>query len=106
MDIYASRNSFSTTDVASEGSFDNGPADDFPVRNASKIPLSRLRYLARKVHGLGKRSLFEMFRELDSGGDLQCVLERYARLAPLGEFISHLGGDQLPPPARLVGGRR
>jgi hypothetical protein len=106
MDIYASRKNFATTDVASEGNFDNDPADVSPVRNASKIPLSRLQYLARKVHGLGPRPLFEMFRELASGGDLQCVLERYARLAPLAEFISHLGGDQLPAPARLVGGRR
>jgi hypothetical protein len=106
MNIYASRKSFATTDVASEGNFDNRPAGVFPVRNASKIPLPRLQHLARKVHGLGPRPLFEMFRELDSGGDFECVLERYARIAALGEFISDLGGDQLPAPARLVGGRQ
>src|SRR5262249_17362458 len=104
MDIFASRKNFATSDLASEGDFDNDPAYVSPVRNASKIRFSRLKHLAREVHGFGQRPLFEMFRELDSGGDLQCFLERYARLAPLGEFISHLGGDRLPPPARLGGG--
>jgi hypothetical protein len=71
-----------------------------------ELDCNRLRYLVGKIHRLGPRPIYELFRELASGGDLQDVLERFARLAPLGEFISHLGGDQLPPPARLVGGLR
>jgi hypothetical protein len=45
-------------------------------------------------------------RELASGADLSSVLERYARIELLAGFIAQLNGDQLPPPARLVGGRR
>jgi hypothetical protein len=75
------------------------------ARNA-EIPIARLQYLASRIHKLGPRPFFELLRELISGADPAFVLERYARLAPLGEFISHLGGDRLPPPARLVGGRR
>jgi hypothetical protein len=106
MDIYASRKNFATTDVASEGNFDNDPADVSPVRNASKIPLSRLQYLARKIHGLGPRPLYELLCELADGAELASALERYARLGPLAGFVAGLGGDQLPPPARIVGGRR
>jgi hypothetical protein len=72
----------------------------------NEIPIARLQYLASRIHKLGPRPFFELLRELASGADLMFVLERYARLAPLGEFISHLGGDQLPPPVRLVGGRQ
>jgi hypothetical protein len=75
-----------------------------PSRN--DIPIARLQYLATRIHPLGPRPFFELLRELASGADFSSVLERYARLAPLGEFISHLGGDQLPAPARLVGGRQ
>jgi hypothetical protein len=75
-----------------------------PSRN--EIPIARLQYLASRIHQLGSRPFFELLRELASGADLMFVLERYAQLAPFGEFISHLGGDRLPPPARLVGGRQ
>jgi hypothetical protein len=47
-----------------------------------------------------------LLREIDAGSDLLQVLERYAKLEPLTEFITHLGGDQLSPPVRLIGGRR
>lgn len=70
------------------------------------LDCNRLRYLVGKIHKLGPRPLFELLRELASGADLSSVLERYAKLGPLTEFISHLGGDHLPPPVRLVGGRR
>jgi hypothetical protein len=72
----------------------------------NQIPIARLRYLATKVHRLGPRPLFELLRELDSGADLLFVLERYARIDPLAGFITHFNGDRLPPPARLVRGRR
>jgi hypothetical protein len=75
------------------------------ARNA-EIPIARLQYLASRIHKLGPRPLFELLRELASGADLSSVLESYAKLGPLADFISHLGGDQLPPPVRLVGGRQ
>jgi len=74
--------------------------------NSSEIPLSRLRFLAGSIHKLGPRPLFELLSELADGADLRSVLERYAKLEPLTEFITHLRGDQLPPPARLVRGRK
>jgi hypothetical protein len=76
------------------------------VAHNIELDCNRLRYLAGKIHRLGPRPLYELFRELASGSDFQCVLERYAGLQPLAEFISHLGGDRLPPPARLVRGRQ
>jgi hypothetical protein len=79
-------------------------SNSVPSRN--EIPIARLQYLANRIHKLGPRPFYQLLYELASGADLMFVLERYARLAPLAEFISHLGGDQLPAPARLVGGRR
>jgi len=67
---------------------------------------ARLRYLAAQIHRLGERPLFELFREVEAGSDLIQTLERYAKLEPLIEFISDLGGHRLPPSARLVGGRQ
>jgi hypothetical protein len=66
----------------------------------------RLRLLARRVHALGPRPLYQMFRELAGGADFSNTAERYAALAPLADFIAANSGDQLPPVARLVGGRR
>ena len=74
--------------------------------NSSEIPLSRFRYLARKVHGLGLRPLYELLCELEDGADLRCVLKRYAGLEPLAAFIICMNGDQMPPPARLAVGRQ
>jgi len=67
---------------------------------------ARLRYLAAQIHQLGPRPLFELLREIKAGADVLSALERYARLGPLAGFISCLEGGQLPPPVRLVGGRR
>jgi hypothetical protein len=76
-----------------------------PTTIATTIPISRLQHLAGQIHSLGPRPLFELLCELDNGADLGAVLERYARLAPLTDFIADLGGDRLPPPVRLVGRR-
>jgi hypothetical protein len=76
------------------------------ARPRNEIPIARLQYLASRIHKLGPRPLFELLRELASCADLMFVLERYARIAPLAGFITHLNADLLPPPARLVGGRR
>jgi hypothetical protein len=67
---------------------------------------ARLRYLAAQIHKLGPRPFFELLREIRAGADVLRTLENYARLAPLAGFIASLNGDRLPPPGRLVGGRR
>ena len=69
------------------------------------VPRERLARLARKIHRLGERPLFELFRELATGANLHECLERYAALAPLTGLIQSLSGDRLPRP-RVIRGRR
>ena len=71
-------------------------ADTLPPSSA------RLRFLARRIHRLGSRPLYELLRELVDGADPLPQLEAYAALAPLAGFIAHLDGDQLQPAVRLV----
>jgi hypothetical protein len=59
------------------------------------IPETRLRHLARQIHALGERPLFELLRELENGSPLGETLERYARLEPFTAFITACGGDRL-----------
>src|ERR1700677_4942062 len=63
----------------------------------SPVSDSRLRRLARQIHALGERPLYELFRELERGVDLHDALDRYARLADLAGFIAQQGGDRLRP---------
>ena len=67
----------------------------------------RRQHLARQVHALGDRVLFEFIDELDRahdlGEDLDRRLERYAGLD--AELLRALGGDCFPPaPLRAIGG--
>lgn len=66
------------------------------------IPRERLRHLAREIHALGPRPLFELFVELEAGADLAERLERYARLP--ADVIAALGARDLPPAAVHIGG--
>jgi hypothetical protein len=66
-------------------------------------PRERLAYLARKIHRLGERPLFELFLELEAGAPLLPRLEAYARLD--ATFIKALGGDRLSPLRSVTGGR-
>jgi hypothetical protein len=59
------------------------------------LPRERLACLARRIHALGERPLYELFRELEAGAPLHERLERYAALP--ADFIAALGGDRLPP---------
>jgi hypothetical protein len=68
-------------------------------------PPERIHYLARRLHSLGVRPIYELLLELRDGADLWIRLERYAGLAPLAGFIASQGGDHLPPPRALKGGR-
>jgi hypothetical protein len=67
-----------------------------------RIPETRLRHLARQVHSLGDRPLFELFRELEAGEELADALERYAEISPYAGFIAANGGDRLPASARAL----
>ena len=72
---------------------------------AISVPAPRLQHLARQIHALGERPLYELFLELERGADLHNTLERYARLSPLAEFIAALGGDRFAKPFVVRGGR-
>lgn len=63
--------------------------------DAGAVERTRLRYLARKIHKLGERPLYELLLELSSGAPLYDRLERYAALP--ADFIAANGGDRLPP---------
>jgi hypothetical protein len=64
------------------------------------LPRERLAHLARAVHQLGPRPLYELFVELNQGASFQDRVERYAALP--ADFIKQLGADRLPPVARVV----
>jgi hypothetical protein len=83
----------------------NHITDQGSDHNNRVLPPERLRYLAERIHPLGPRPLFELFRELARGAPLAPSLERYARLHPLKDFIADLGGSELPQ-LRVVGGKR
>ena len=69
----------------------------------SAIPDVRLRHLVGRVHDLGPRPLYELFRELIAGADPLPRIERYAELD--AGFIQALGGDQFAGPRIVSGGR-
>src|SRR5580693_4215059 len=69
--------------------------DRLPIE-AISVPAPRLQHLVRQIHALGERPLFELFRELERGADLQPTLERYGRLAPFATFIAENSGRDLP----------
>jgi hypothetical protein len=70
----------------------------------------RRQHLARRIHALGPRVLYELFAELDRyhdlGADLDRRLEHYAALDP--DLLAAVGGDRFPPPPMraIAGGRR
>jgi len=64
---------------------------------------ARLRRLARRVHRLGERPLYELFPELAAGADPIERIERYAALPP--DFIAAFGGAEMPPVRLVASGR-
>jgi hypothetical protein len=75
------------------------------AQGKQRIPDTRLRLLADRLHHLGPRALYELFRELLAGADLASRLEAYARIAPLAPFIAELDGDQVRDLRTVKGGR-
>jgi hypothetical protein len=70
----------------------------FPPPRAS-VPDSRLRRLARHLHSLGERGVYELLREIIAGRDAVERLERYAELN--ADIVHAVGADRLPPLRRL-----
>jgi hypothetical protein len=69
----------------------------------ARVPPERLRCLARRIHQLGPRPLFELFSELEAGAPLIPRLETYAALP--ADFIKKLDGDRLPVVRMIRNGR-
>ena len=67
------------------------------------MPVERICNLAKRLHDLGPRPLYEFLREVASGSDPIDRLEIYARLDPA--IVRALGGDQFPTPAIITRGR-
>ena len=70
-----------------------------PIRHNSSD--ARLQHLARRVHALGARPLYELFRELLAGADPLARIERYGALD--ADIVCALGGSDFPPPAAVAG---
>jgi len=64
----------------------------------------RLHQLARRLHSLGERPLFELLREIVSGADAVDRLEAFARLDPA--IVALLGGSALPSILTTLDGGR
>ena len=75
----------------------------FSVNREISQRRARLRHLARHLHQLSERPVYELLRELDAGADLLDALERYRTLDP--SVVRALGGDRLPRPIVLAGGQ-
>jgi hypothetical protein len=54
---------------------------------------ARLRLLARRLHRLGERPVYEFIREILAGADPVERLEAYARLDPA--IVKYLGADRM-----------
>jgi hypothetical protein len=70
----------------------------------SGIAPARLRHLARRLHALGERPLYELMRELVAGADPVGRLEVYCRIDPA--ILAALGGDVLPAMMTAIDGGR
>lgn len=65
-----------------------------PPEPRATVPDVRLRRLARHLHSLGERSVYELLREVIGGRDPVERLERYAELD--ADIVAALGADRLP----------
>jgi hypothetical protein len=70
----------------------------------SAIDPVRLRYLARRLHALGERPLYELMRELVAGADPVARLDAYCRIDPA--ILVALGGVTLPAMMTAIDGGR
>ncbi len=65
-----------------------------PMRKmAQPVSDARLRRLCARLHALGPRPLYELFREVLDGADPLARLERYAEID--AAIVKYLGADQM-----------
>jgi hypothetical protein len=74
------------------------------TQRKSGVDPARLRHLARRLHALGERPLYELMRELVAGADPVARLEVYCRIDPV--ILAALGGDVLPAMMTAIDGGR
>jgi hypothetical protein len=77
-----------------------------PILTSVSLPPAtavRLRRLARRLHGLGERPIYELLAEIVQGADIMVRLERYAALDP--DTVRALGGDELPNQLFVIEGK-
>jgi hypothetical protein len=64
-----------------------------PEPTQPAIPPAKLKRLARHLHSLGERGLFECLKAIISGAPIGDTLEAYTRLDPA--VLKYFGGDYL-----------
>jgi len=74
------------------------------TQRKSGVDPARLRCLARRLHALGERPLYELMRELVAGADPVARLEVYCRIDPA--ILAALGGVALPAMMTAIDGGR
>ena len=66
----------------------------------ASIRRERLAYLARRLHRLGERPLYEFIREIIAGADPIERLEVFARIDPA--IAKYLGAHRMPPSMHTI----
>ncbi|MGO9430917.1 hypothetical protein [Rhodoblastus sp.] len=79
-------------------------ANSTDEQDGASIEPTRLRHLARRLHALGERPLYELMRELVAGADPVARIEVYCRMDPA--ILCALGGDVLPAMMTAIDGGR
>lgn len=68
------------------------------ITHARQAENSRRRRLCDRVHRLGPGAFFYLLEDLESGGPVWPIMERYASLDEIAEIIETYGGALAPPP--------
>jgi hypothetical protein len=66
----------------------------------ASIRRERLAYLARRLHRLGERPLYEFIREIIAGANPIERLEAFARID--SAIVKYLGADRMPPSIHTI----
>lgn len=74
------------------------------ARQRDYVDETRLRYLARRLHALGERPVFEYLREVVAGANALERLEAFSRLDPA--IVAAIGADLIPTTLHVFHGGR
>jgi hypothetical protein len=81
--------------ISGDSHYIDTPITAAPQGSYSIDPV-RLEHLARKIHALGARALFELLAaQIRNGGDLMQRCEDFAAIDP--EALAAIGGDRFVP---------